>query len=185
MFTNCVSAGYAVLPWLSPPPHTLAFGPMPPQNRGRHCWGSDLCITTEASPRCAQRTNEPRASFSSQQVRLNARQTQSGRLKGLQKHCCSLTCCARADHSKIRLLVPFKAMPIVSDGAAKFSGACILSTLASQLIDTKRLAEAGFRVRISSACVADVLVASASLAISILDCKDLAVEAQRDLQWNR
>ena len=70
--------------------------------------------------------------------------------------------------------------------AARFASACVLSAKGAQLLDTSRLVAVGFRARTSPACMADVLITSASLAISFLDGSELIKGTPQDADaWNR
>lgn len=71
--------------------------------------------------------------------------------------------------------------------AARFASACVLSSKGAQLLDSSRLAAIGLRIRTSPACMADVLITSASLAIIFLEGSELNTCTSEDaeMQWNR
>jgi len=64
---------------------------------------------------------------------------------------------------------------------------CVLSPKGQQLLDGSRLTTAGFRIRTSQACAADVVVTSASLAIDFIEVTDLCTSAgeKGESNWNR
>ena len=69
--------------------------------------------------------------------------------------------------------------------AARFASACVLSASAAEQLDSSQLAAVGFRVRTSPTCMADVLIASSSLAIILLDGSELMAPTQAETHWNR